>query len=275
MNGAIRMSASAQVGGARIYCDCASVIKMIKHPHRLRKFVNKPIVGPLNAAARGIASSKPVIAHVKAHTGDSIPEEEWSSTVLGNHLADRVAAGDTGELTKYNINIIDIPYTALLADMAESTDWYLQHEGRMMTENPFDVIDAQRKTAYFTNRDELRAARSRNAVWFTSSTIFSAFIFNRGGKSVANRAVGQRLGLDKGWHGGNRSKGITDEELRRAAVKCELCNDDDSLAHILRHCLCGNLHSTRSEIERTLNAYVFKSRELSKHERELAWAIRK
>jgi hypothetical protein len=80
--------------------------------------------------------------------------------------------------------------------------------------------------------------------------------------------------MDWGYHGGNRKKGVETIEEKAAVGKCELCDEEDSLQHIIWGCVHGDMQDIRDQISVELNTYVASLRGLSEIECQLGEAIR-
>ena len=147
----------------------------------------------------------------------------------GNHIADRVAAGDVGFISKYSIQVTEVHYSHLLNELGRVQGWHWTKEKQLITERPQELIDRHRHAAYLLKRDGYREENGENRCWEHSTTAFSAKIFNVC-KSLKSRVVGQRLGLMKGWFGANRVKSAIpdDEDDFQETLKCELCTCDDT-----------------------------------------------
>ena len=80
--------------------------------------------------------------------------------------------------------------------------------------------------------------------------------------------------MDWGYHGGNRKKGVESQEDKETVGRCELCDEDDGLQHIIWGGVYGEMQEIRQQTCVALNSYITTLRGSSNIECQLGEAIR-
>ena len=245
-----------------IKSDCQSAIDIIRKPHKISKYSKKPQLMIIEAAINKLhsLSPRPLIHHVKAHTGNLKSLDSWGTDTWGNHIADRVAANDVNSLAplgldgqSHHCNLREVLETCALAPR-----WFLLNNSShtLAIHSPQSIIDNSRHATYLATRDTYHP---NTPTWTTSTTKYAAAIFSPASKSLSACVTWQRICYDKGWTGRNRLKGAPSDatqDERDQLSTCELCDDDECLDHILRYCLHKDLPKIRNETIAALSTYI-------------------
>ena len=123
-----------------IRTDCLSVKKILGNPGKLRKLTNKPELGLIQSALDDIYKLTPCITHVKAHTGEDLAQALWTRDIWGNHIADRVAAGDYVYLNSIGVTVKELHYSVLLKDLTLRNKWHWETDSGLLTERPGNLL---------------------------------------------------------------------------------------------------------------------------------------
>ena len=248
-----------------IKSDCKSAIDIIRKPHKIGKYAKKPQLMIIEAAIHKLhnLSPRPMIQHIKAHTGDKKALASWGTDTWGNHIADRIAADDAESLEALGLNgsSHQCRSSDLLDSLSLAPRWFALHEqsptlATLLTHSPQSIIDASRNVAYLTERD---AYHPTKPTWTTSTTKYAAAIFHPASKPLTSCVTWQRICYDKGWTGRNRLKGAADDatqDERDQLSVCTLCDEDECLDHILRYCLYKELPKIRDDTIASLTTFI-------------------
>jgi len=253
-------------------------VKRVNTPWKIRKNGRKEGATLLGISEKGLFIPE-LVSHVQSHPERREKDKaKWDKDMWGNYIADRAASGDITSEEFYqwpNVEYYEIDAIVLLGEMGNEDMWAIVNEesGAFEMELLPEIILKNRAKEYRLNRDNNRAAtdRGERAFWMDDTPEFAAKCYDQSCCSLASRAQGVRLLMDWGFHGGNRQKGYKLQADKDIAGKCGLCDQPDSLAHIIWGCVYGDMDKIRKQTTTELNSYVSGLRGI---EQELGDAIR-
>ena len=235
-----------------ILSDCQSAVKKL---HKLRHQVtirSKTRDASLQAASishwNSLDNAK--IKWIQGHPEREEPDaSSWTREMWGNHLSDRVAAGELNCTTVYQyqnlysnlLYLTPLPpmdALSLTQHLVPSNEWYFGNSKRqLISPSVMDRIHHRRLGKYLADRDKERFERAHLPPKWQHYNMRLAAKMWKMAASPALRNMKNRLIFDKHCHPGNMSKKIKDPVLYTIASKCPFCLCPDSASHWSVECV--------------------------------------
>ena len=147
---------------------------------------------------------------------------KWTDSDWGNHLADRVAAGEHPPEIK---EVETIPLSSYVEKLQSSYNhWHIRKHGSAFLGSITHLAAATLSFQYYQQRDAARIKSGKPAEWFFHTAALSQAARKTSGLTMRQKASWTRILLKKLW-------------LHiQSPLNCPVCNEADTLDHWIIHC---------------------------------------
>ena len=173
---------------------------------------------------------------IKAHPETTEKDKrKWTRHMYGNHLADRAAACETGQVLELGLsdnNFISLQLCDVLKSISLSVPFYWgEKDGTPVLEPYNERANRMRLQAYLIRRDQYRAERGLPMKWKNRTVRHAARLWGLTKRSRPDASRIVRICWDWYQHGGNIRK-----QDRSNRGLCKLCDREDSQEHWIACC---------------------------------------
>ena len=206
---------------------------------------------------------------VAAHPERETPKvSRWNTLQWGNHIADRVASLGPGAALRgcppgsrsTHIRATTIPFTTVMTSAESNAHIYWSVGGRhsRMTLSSVNThLGRHSLQMYLQERVKYSESLGRFSDWINTSSALASRAWQLSRRSLTSRAFAMRIIWDKGYHGGNRSKGAAYTQAQKDCLeRCTVCAGVDSANHWIRECPNPVMVHSREVCNKGIKTYI-------------------